>query len=135
MFYQKIKKMRSNFMNKKNILIIDDEQPILDLLKVFVEDNGYNAKTAASAEKGLAMIHNSQFDMLLLDIHLPDGNGLSILQKVHPLYPQLPIIMITGNDDIEIAEECLKHGAVDYIAKPFDCEYLKTSILVNLLGY
>jgi len=131
-FYQNCKE---GFMDKKNILIIDDEDPILNLLKLFIEENDCNATTAKSAEEGLAILRKSNFDMLLLDIHLPDGDGLSILKKVHPIYPQLPIIMITGGSDMDVAEECLKSGAADYIAKPFDFEYLKTSILVNIIAF
>ena len=122
-------------MDKKNILIIDDEKQILDLLQLFVEENGCDAVTEESAEKGLAMIRKQEFDMVLLDINLPDGDGLSVLQGIKNISPQIPVIMITGGTDIEIAEKCLENGAVDYIAKPFDFEYLKTSIFVNILGF
>lgn len=121
-------------MDKKNILIIDDEENILNLLKLFVEANDCDAVIEDTAEKGLAAIRNTTFDMVLLDIYLPDGNGLSVLKQILDIHPNLPVIMITGGTDMEIAEECLKSGAVDYIAKPFDFEYLKTSIFVNILG-
>lgn len=121
-------------MDKKKILIIDDEENILNLLKLFVEENDCNAVTEESAEKGLAAIRNTSFDMVLLDICLPDGNGLSVLKKILDIHPNLPVIMITGGTDMKVAEDCLKSGAVDYIAKPFDFEYLRTSIFVNILG-
>ena len=121
-------------MEQKNILIIDDDKQILELLKLFADANGCNAVIEESAEKGLAMIRKKEFDIILLDIMLSDGNGLSALKNIKKIAPQVPVIMITGGNDIRIAEECLKCGAVDYITKPFDFEYLRTAILVNILG-
>jgi DNA-binding NtrC family response regulator len=121
-------------MDKKKVLIIDDEENIRNLLKLFLEANDCSAVTEENAEEGLAAIRNTSFDMVLLDIYLPDGNGLSVLKQILDIQPNLPVIMITGGTDMEIAEECLKSGAVDYIAKPFDFEYLRTSIFVNILG-
>lgn len=122
-------------MENKSILIIDDDQQILELLKMFAEANGCSAVTESSAEKGLAMIRKKEFDMVLLDIMLPDGNGLDVLNNIKRISPKVPVIMITGGNDIEIAEECLKTGAADYITKPFDFEYLRTTMLVNVLGF
>jgi len=117
----------------KKILIVDDDQQILALLKDFVEMNDCVADTESSAEKALALIHKNQYNLVLLDIKLPDGNGLDILKHILKLSPELPVIIITGGNDIEIAEECLKVGAADYITKPFDLQYLRTSILVHSL--
>ena len=120
-------------MNKKQILIVDDDEQILSLLKDFVEMNECIAETESSAEKALALIHKNKYNLVLLDIKLPDGNGLDILKHIHQLSPGLPVIIITGGNDIAIAEECLKVGAADYITKPFDLQYLRTSILINSL--
>lgn len=120
---------------KKKILIIDDDNQILELLKLFADANDCDAVTEESAEKGLAMMRKQEFDMVLLDIMLSDGNGLSVLKNIKNISPQVPVIMITGGNDIQIAEECLKCGAADYITKPFDFEYLRTAILVNILGF
>ena len=87
-----------------------------------------------SLEEGGAILRNSECHMLLLDINLPDGDGLSMLQKIKKLYPNLPVIMITGGNDLEVAEKCLQYGASDYMAKPFDFDYLRTSILANIIG-
>ena len=122
-------------MEKKNVLIIDDDPQILELLKMFVEANGCAAETESSAEKGMAMVRKKSYDMVLLDIMLPDGNGLDSLKNIQKIAPKLPVIMITGGNDVAVAEECLKVGAVDYITKPFDFEYLRTSMLVNILGF
>lgn len=122
-------------MSKKRVLIVDDEQHILDLLKLFVEQNNCVAETANTAESGLVKARIGQYDMVLLDINLPDGNGLDLLKKIKDITPQTPIIMITGGGDMEVGKECIEHGASDYIAKPIDFDYLETSILVNFLGF
>ena len=117
----------------KTVLIIDDDEQILDLLKVFMENNQCNAETAETAEKGLAFIRKKSYDLVLLDIMLPDVEGLSALETILQHAPNTPVIMITGGDDIEVAEQCLAKGAVDYITKPFDFEYLRTTALANML--
>ena len=122
-------------MEKKNILIIDDDKQILELLRLFAEENGCNVVTVETAEKGLAKIRKQEFNLILLDIMLSDGNGLSVLKSIKNISPKIPVIMITGGNDIQIAEECLKCGAADYINKPFDFEYLRTAIFVNVLSF
>ena len=120
-------------MDKKNILIIDDDKQILELLKMFIESNDCNAFTEASAEKGMAMLRKKNFDTVLLDIMLPDGNGVDVLKNILKISPNTPVIMITGGNDTKTAKECLKAGAADFITKPFDFDYLRTTILATLL--
>ena len=121
-------------MKTKKVLIIDDDQQILDLLKKFVEINDCSVDVESSAEKGLAMVRTGAFDMVILDIMLPDLDGIEVLKSIHKISPNLPVIMITGGNDDERAQECMKSGAADFIAKPFDFEYLRTSMLVNILA-
>ncbi len=121
-------------MTKKNVLIIDDDAQILDLLKMFMENNQCEAETASTAEKGLALLRSENFDLVLLDIMLPDVENLSALEAIVKNSPNTPVIMITGGNDIELAEQCLAKGAVDYITKPFDFEYLRTTVLANMLA-
>ena len=118
----------------KTVLIIDDDQQILDLLKLFVENNQCMAETAPSAEKGLAMVRKKEFDLVLLDIMLPDSDGLSVLKNIKKTAPAIPVIMITGGNDVKVAEQCLAEGAADYITKPFDFEYLRTTVIANMLA-
>lgn len=119
---------------EKNILVIDDDSQILELLEMFLKNNGHEVFTASNAEKGLALARKNEFSLILLDIILPDGDGLSILSNLKKIVPNVPVIMITGGSDIEVAEKCLQNGAVDYIKKPFDFEYLHTTIIANMIG-
>jgi DNA-binding NtrC family response regulator len=119
---------------KKQILVIDDDNQIRDLLKMFLENNGCGVETASTGEKGLAKARKRNFDLILLDIILPDGDGVEILKNIKKILPNSPVLMITGGNDVAIAESCLRDGAADYITKPFDFEYLRTTILANMLG-
>ena len=118
----------------KKILIIDDDAQIRELLKMFLENNDHEVMAAPTAEKGLALARKNEFDLVLLDIMLPDEDGVTTLNNLQKISPNVPVIMITGGNDLEVAEECLSAGAVDYITKPFDFEYLRTSIIANMLG-
>jgi len=118
----------------KTVLIIDDDEQILELLKLFIENNQCKADTASSAEKGLALVRKKEYDLVLLDIMLPDGDGLSMLRNIKKSASAVPVIMITGGNDIKVAEQCLEEGAVDYITKPFDFEYLRTTVIANMLA-
>lgn len=120
--------------NKKQILVIDDDTQIQELLQMFLENNGCDVETASTGEKGLAKARKCNFDLVLLDIILPDADGVEVLRNIKKISLNTPVLMITGGNDIDIAESCLRDGAVDYITKPFDFEYLRTTIFANLLG-
>ena len=126
--------MRKEEVMAKKILIIDDDTQILELLKMFLENNDHKVATATTAEKGLALARKQEFDLVLLDIMLPDEDGVTTLINLQKISTNLPVIMITGGNDLAVAEECLSVGAVDYITKPFNFEYLRTSIIANMLS-
>ena len=119
---------------KKKILIIDDDANIISLLTLFLQRNGSDVLSGQSAEKGLAFIRKQDFDLILLDIMLPDASGLDVLKRIKKIVPHVPVIMITGGCDLEIARKSLSEGAVDYITKPFDLDYLHTTVIANMLG-
>ena len=100
------------------ILIVDDEPSILSTLKLGLEKVGHSVVTAGTAEDGLASLRRSAPDVAILDVMLPDGNGLDVLKKVRELDDQLPVIFITGADDSTTAIEAMKRGALDYLVKP-----------------
>ncbi|MEA2011883.1 MAG: response regulator [Verrucomicrobiota bacterium] len=118
---------------KKTVLIIDDDKNIVKLLSVFLITNKMIPISAYSAEEGMVVTRTKKLHLILLDIVLPELNGVAALKSIKKYAPSVPIIMITGHDDIEVAKKCLENGACDYITKPFDSEYLRTSILANSL--
>ena len=119
---------------KKNILIIDDDPSIVELLTLFLKENESNVKSGNTAESGLALARKQEFDLILLDIMLPDSNSVDAIKNLQKIVPQTPVLLITGGSNLEIAKQCLLEGAVDYITKPFDFEYLHTTVIANMLG-
>jgi two-component system, NtrC family, response regulator AtoC len=114
-------------MKSKRILIIDDERPLLETLEMFLTEKGYVVECAMSAAVGLDL--SAVFDphVIILDIRLPDMNGLEVLQKLIR-NGRRNIIIITAFHDMEITIKAMKFGAFDYIPKPIDVEELETVI-------
>lgn len=118
---------------KKRILIVDDDEQVVALLKKFIETTGYTTLTSVSSEQGLALARRNDVYLILLDIALPEIDGVTFLKKIRNISPNIQVIMITGHDDIKLAKYCLEIGASDYITKPFDLDYLKTSVLASII--
>src|ERR1041385_3376489 len=112
-----------------NILIVDDEAGIRQSLKGVLEDEGYKAALADSAEVCLDMLDKRPFDVVLLDIWLPGMDGLDCLQRIKQADDAPEVIMISGHGTIETAVRATKLGAFDFIEKPLSLE--KTLILVK----
>ncbi|WP_068618260.1 response regulator transcription factor [Paenibacillus tuaregi] len=106
-------------MTKTKILIIEDEEPIADLLAYGLAAEGFETWTASSGAQGISRLEEFKPDLLLLDWMLPDQSGLDICKKVTANY-NIPIVMITAKSDITDKVLGLEFGADDYITKPFD---------------
>jgi len=106
------------------ILIVDDEPQICDSLKILLSRQGYEITTANSGKKALEILESSSFDILLLDMVIPDLSGFEIMDHINSSGYDLLIIVITGNASIESAVKALKKGAYDYLRKPFEYEEL-----------
>jgi two-component system response regulator HydG len=104
-------------MNK--ILVIDDDIMICGLLERFLSKKDYDVKTAFTASTAFALIEQEKFDVVLSDFRLENTDGKEILKKVKEKSPLTPVIIITGYSDVKIAVDVIKHGAFDYITKPF----------------
>jgi DNA-binding NtrC family response regulator len=111
-----------------NILIIDDERAIRNTLKEILSYEGFGIDEAVDGEEGLQKIKAKVFDMVLCDIKMPKIDGLEFLERVSELYPDLPVIMISGHGNIETAVDAVKKGAYDYISKPPDLNRLLITI-------
>lgn len=117
----------------RQVLVVDDSVEIQDTLKVFLEEHGCNVLTASSGSEALSLARTHEFDVVLLDIVMPEMDGKEVLIILKRLFPSLPVIMITGVDDEQIGIDCMHAGAYDYIKKPFDIDYLQTSVLSTML--
>src|SRR5450755_3573743 len=110
------------------ILIIDDEAEIRESLQTLLEMEGYQVETADSAHHGLTCLGERPFDLLLLDLALPDRNGLDLLSELRNHDPQLSVIMITAYGTVENAVRAMQSGAVNFVQKPWDNEKLLADV-------
>jgi two-component system, response regulator, stage 0 sporulation protein F len=115
------------------LLIVDDETPVLDVLREYFETQGYSVDTATSGVDALAAIGRQVPDLVLLDMRMPGIDGLETLKRIRALSAVLPVIMVTANEDVGLARETLKMGAFDYVAKPFDFTYLERAVSAGLV--
>jgi len=113
---------------KGNILVIDDEVGIREGCRRILEQAGFTVDTAASFKVGLEKIHSAGFDMVLLDIMMPDGRGIDLLRPIHEKDPDTVCVIITGYASVELAVEAIKQGAYDFISKPFTAELLQLTV-------
>ena len=102
------------------ILIVDDDQELCWLLSNLVVRNGFHAQIASTGHDAIALLNTGDPEIMLLDSHLPDINGIDLLRIVRQINPGLPVIVITAFAEIGRTVEAIKAGAYDYIAKPFN---------------
>ena len=102
-----------------SILIVDDEEPIRRLLALYLSDD-YSCVTAASADEATARLAESSFNLVMTDITMPGTSGIELCQYVHKAFPETAVVMVSGLTDIQFAIEAMRHGAFDYVTKPFD---------------
>jgi DNA-binding NtrC family response regulator len=111
-----------------SILIIDDEAAIRESLETLLGMEGYSVVAAESGEKGLARIAERPFDLVLLDLALPDKSGMDALREIRDRDPQLAVIMITAYGTVENAVQAMQNGAANFIQKPWDNEKLLADV-------
>ncbi len=107
-------------MPGEKILVVDDDQGLLTLMKVRLESAGYKAALAGGGEQALALAQEEIYDMAIVDLKLDGMNGMNLLEKLLLLHPHLPVIILTAHGSIASAVEATKKGAYDYLTKPFD---------------
>ncbi len=106
---------------RNRILVVDDELGPRESLKLILEDD-YEVATAENGSQALDYISTADFDMVILDIRMPDINGIDLLSKVKKSVPETEIVMITAYASVDTATKALRNGALDYLIKPFDCK-------------
>ena len=115
-------------MSKGSILVVDDESEIREGLELLLKTEGYLVSSAETALSGLSRLEERPFDLMLLDVSLPDRNGIEMLKDVHRQDPHLPIVLITAYGSIEMARAAFKSGAMDYITKPWSNDELLAQV-------
>jgi heterodisulfide reductase subunit A len=112
------------------ILVVDDELIVRDSLKEWLaEEEGFSVDTAASGPEALAKLEKLPYQLMLLDIKMPEMDGVEVIKRAKDKYPDLDVVMITAYATVETAVEAMKTGALDYIIKPFDPEVLIPKII------
>jgi DNA-binding NtrC family response regulator len=111
-----------------SVLIIDDEAAIRESLETLLELEGYGVESASTGEEGLARIGERSFDLVLLDLALPDRNGMDLLAEIHLQDPGLSIIMVTAYGTVENAVKAMQAGAANFVQKPWDNEKLLADV-------
>jgi DNA-binding NtrC family response regulator len=115
-------------MPKGSILVIDDEAEIREGLELLLKTEGYHVSMADTGQSGLLRLGEQPYDLLLLDVSLPDRNGIELLKDIRRQDPHLPIVLITAYGSIEMARAAFKSGAMDYITKPWSNDELLAQV-------
>lgn len=115
------------------LLVVDDEPDTRDVLELVFKAKGVKVWTASDGDEALALLRRERPHVMLLDMRLPGMSGIDILKSAREIDKNLAVIMITANGEMNLALETLQNGACDYIMKPFDLNYLETSVMSRLL--
>src|SRR5205809_2509137 len=110
--------------NNRHVLIIDDERPVLMTLEALLKRHGYEVNTAPTASQGLRLLKSKSPTLVLLDLQLPDADGLEMLDRIKTELPQIQVIILTAHDSLHNAIESIKRGAYHFISKPYAPEEL-----------
>lgn len=111
-----------------SILVIDDEEQMLDALKLNLEQSGYQVSTAKTGGEGLALFDTKEYDLVLADLQLPDMEGLDVLRKIKERQPTIEVIIISGYGTVSRAVDATKAGAFHFVEKPFEFDALQSLI-------
>ena len=112
----------------RKILVVDDDKVVLATLGSWLERHGYRVVSASTSASGLAMLAKEEPDVVLLDLGLPDADGLETLAEIHSRQPQMAVIIVTAQDSLDNAIESIKRGAFHFISKPYVPEELLSLI-------
>jgi DNA-binding response OmpR family regulator len=114
------------------ILVVDDEEAVCKDISRYLSTKGYDVVTANNGIDAISKASADKPDLILLDINMPQMNGIECLRKIKELNKDALVIMATVATDIDIAKEAINSGALDYITKPFDLDTLQAAITTHL---
>jgi len=111
------------------ILVVDDEEPIREIVASMLGTAGYACKQAASGMEALAILTSGEeFELMLSDLMMADLDGIGLLERTKEKYPDMPVVMVTAVHDISVALAAIRNGAYDYLLKPFEREQLLNTV-------
>ncbi len=120
-----------NNFKDKSLLIVDDDNPFRDRLARAMEKKGFTVTQAESVKKGIDSVNLVKPAFAVVDLRLNDGNGLEVVKEIQKLNKESRIIMLTGYGNIPTAVAAIKHGAIDYLAKPADADDVEKALLAD----
>ncbi|HOO90470.1 MAG TPA: response regulator, partial [Syntrophales bacterium] len=112
----------------KNILVVDDDNNLLELIKMRLESASYAVDTALDEDDALEKAKNQIFHISIVDLQLERTNGIDLMEKLHLINPDMPVIILTAHGSIESAVTAIQKGAYSYLTKPFDAPELLLQI-------
>lgn len=118
----------SERMNGKRILIVDDEHAILDLISKRLTMLGYQCETETDGLRAIHRVKGTQYDIVILDVNMPYMTGTEMLLYLRKIDPDIPVLMISGMDSIDLVRKTLREGAYDYLVKPLSFDELELSL-------
>jgi CheY-like chemotaxis protein len=119
-----LKRVEVNDPNAR-ILCVDDEEVILDSFRKILVLGGYCVDTVETGQEALGLIQKNDYDFVFTDLKMPNMSGTDVVKSVKHLRPDIDVIVITGYASVDTAVDCMKHGAMDYIEKPFSEDELR----------
>ena len=121
---------------EKKVLIVDDEPSVGELLRDFFgrfqHGHQYEISTARDGAEALMLLLRQEFDLVLLDMHMPRLSGLALLKEMRGLRIKVPVLMLTGNQDAKAAADAISAGVLAYVPKPFDMPQLEHLVALAL---
>jgi DNA-binding response OmpR family regulator len=119
-------------MSEGRILVVDDELEVRLVLGEFLGARGYDVQLAESGMRALEIVEEFNPQVVLLDVTMPEMDGVETLRQLLEVRPGLSVIMVTANSDVGTTSKLLALGAADYIPKPFDLDYLDQAISIQV---
>ena len=113
---------------KRSILVVDDEPGFRDMIKWYLKEWGFEVEIAKDGREAITRVVGGRYDVVITDITMPEMDGLTLLDEVKMRMPQTAVIIITGFGTVETAVHAMKHGAFDFVLKPFDMNHLEQLI-------
>jgi len=121
-------------MSAGKVLVVDDEPEVRQVLLEFLTGRGYEVSAAAGGAEALDIVETIRPNLVLLDVAMPGMDGVETLKRIVAVDPSLAVIMVTANADIGVTSKLLALGAVDYVPKPFDLDYLDQAVSIQVLA-